>query len=204
LNRGVGVPRFDSTKDYYQVLGVDSGASAVEIDRAFRIEARKRHPDGGGSEEEMKLLNEAHDVLSDDEERKAYDTERNPPRPAYGSSVALDPEVPAAGGGTLKIPVTDEDFAGLIMGAVACFGLGLPLWLLVEMQWMFFLWPLRLISLGAVGLGILTGNAALSARQRRLRKSRGRLRAGTAAFQRAVYWGAVALLVALMIVFYSA
>ena len=96
-NRGPGVPKFDSTKDYYKVLGVDSGASPGEIDRAFRSAARKRHPDGGGSEEEMKLLNEAHDVLSDHAERKAYDSERNPPRPAYGSSVAFDPEPPSAG-----------------------------------------------------------------------------------------------------------
>ena len=197
------MPKFDSTKDYYKVLGVDSKASPGEIDRAFRIAARKRHPDGGGSEEEMKQLNEAHDVLSDVVERTAYDNERNPPRPAYSSAVAFDPEAPS-GGGTLKIPVADEDFAGLIMGAATCFGLGLPLWLLVETQWMFFLWPLRLISLGAIGLGVLTGNAAVSARHRRLRKNDRKLRAGAAALERAAYWGVVIALVFLMIVFYSA
>lgn len=198
------MPKFDSTKDYYKVLGVDGGASAEEIDRGFRSAARKRHPDGGGSEEEMKLLNEAHDVLSDPAERQAYDAERNPPRPVvYGSSVAFDPEA-ASASGTLKIPVSDEDFAGLVMGAVTCFGLGLPLWLLVEMQWMFFLWPLRLISLGALGLGVFTGNAALSARHRRLRKTNRKLRASTVALQKAVYWGVVVTLICLMVVFYSA
>jgi curved DNA-binding protein CbpA len=195
------VPKFDSTKDYYKVLGVDRKASAEEIDRAFRTAARRRHPDGGGSEEEMKLLNEAHDVLSDPTERKVYDNERNPPQPLYASSVVFDSEA-ASAGGTLKIPVSDEDFAGLVMGTVTCFGLGLPLWLLVEMQWMFFLWPLRLISLGAIGLGVLTGHAALSARHRHLRKTDGKLRASTVALERAGYWSVVIGLVFLMAVFY--
>jgi len=109
--------RFDSTKDYYRVLGVSSGATKEEIDKAYRNEARKRHPDGGGSEEEMKSLNEARDVLSDPAAREAYDSERQPPpQTSYGSSMAFDPEA-ASRAGSLNIPVADEDYAGLIMGA---------------------------------------------------------------------------------------
>ena len=164
--------KYDPNKDYYRVLGVRREASAEEIDRAYRSEARKRHPDGGGSEEEMKSLNEAHDVLSDGKTREAYDKERRPPA-TYVSSMAFDPEA-ASKAGTLGIPVSDPDFSGLVMGAMACFGLGIPLLLLVEMQWMFFLWPLRVMSLGAVGVGVYMSHSALAVKQRKLRKARPR------------------------------
>src|ERR1051325_5700512 len=96
--------KFDANKDYYAELGLSQDANKEEIDRAFRSQARKHHPDGGGSEEAMKSLNEAHDVLSDPDTRKAYDDARAPARIAYGSSAAFDPEA-ASRAGTLKIPV---------------------------------------------------------------------------------------------------
>jgi hypothetical protein len=163
--------KYDSNKDYYRVLGVRREASASEIDRAYRSQARKRHPDGGGSEEDMKSLNEAHDVLSDNETRNAYDEERRPAPSTYVSSIAFDPEA-ASKAGTLGIPVSDPDFAGLLMGAIACFGLGVPLLLLVEMQWMFFLWPLRVMSLGALGVGVYMAHSALAVKQRKLKRAR--------------------------------
>jgi hypothetical protein len=163
--------KYDSNKDYYRVLGVRRDASAAEIDRAYRSQARKRHPDGGGTEEDMKSLNEAHDVLSDNETRNAYDEERRPAPSTYASSIAFDPEA-ASKAGTLGIPVSDPDFAGLLMGAIACFGLGIPLLLLVEMQWMFFLWPLRVMSLGALGVGVYMAHSALAVKQRKLKQAR--------------------------------
>jgi molecular chaperone DnaJ len=60
-------------KDYYDILGVPRTASADEIKKAFRKAARKHHPDAGGSEERFKELNEAYEVLSDDEKRAQYD-----------------------------------------------------------------------------------------------------------------------------------
>ena len=57
--------QFDSNKDYYGVLGVDKDASQIEIDRQYKREASKHHPDRGGSEEQMKSLNEAYGVLKD-------------------------------------------------------------------------------------------------------------------------------------------
>ena len=63
-------------RDYYDVLGVSKNASLEEIKRAFRKLAMKYHPDRNkepGAEEEFKKINEAYQVLSDDEKRKLYD-----------------------------------------------------------------------------------------------------------------------------------
>ena len=57
--------QFDSNKDYYGVLGVDKDASQVDIDRQYKRQAAKHHPDRGGNEERMKSLNEAYGVLKD-------------------------------------------------------------------------------------------------------------------------------------------
>ncbi|HZL07120.1 MAG TPA: DnaJ domain-containing protein, partial [Coriobacteriia bacterium] len=54
-----------AAKDFYDILGVSRTASADEIKKAFRKQARKHHPDAGGSEERFKELNEAYEVLSD-------------------------------------------------------------------------------------------------------------------------------------------
>jgi curved DNA-binding protein CbpA len=183
----MAIQKFDSSRDYYRVLGVSEDASKDDLDRAYRSEARKRHPDGGGSEDEMKSLNEARDILSDPETRKAYDAERQPKRAVYQSSMAFDPEA-ASRAGTLKIPVSDPDFAGLVMGAIACFGLGIPLLLLVEMQWMFFLWPLRIMAIGALAVGVYLSHSALVIKQRRLSKARHRDSRKLAVIRELVFW----------------
>jgi hypothetical protein len=159
--------KFDSNKNYYAVLGIGEQATTEEIERAFRDLAQKRHPDHGGSEEAMKSLNEAREVLTDPETRKAYDAGRMPAVESHPRPPGFDPYA-ASRAGTLGIPVSDPDIAGLIMGAVACLGLGLPLLLLVELQWVFFLWPLRLMSLGALCIGIYLSYSALRLKQRKL------------------------------------
>lgn len=179
--------KYDSNKDYYQVLGVGKNSSKEEIDRAYRSEARKRHPDGGGSEEDMKALNEAHEILSDPETRNAYDAAQPRDPIAYGSSAAFDPQA-ASRAGALKIPVSDEDFVGLCMGAATCFGLGFPLLILVEMQWVFFLWPLRVMSLGALGLGVLLAHSALASKQRQWKKKNPRFSRSRFLLTELLFW----------------
>ena len=63
-------------RDYYDVLGVSSGASDEELKKAFRRQALEYHPDRNreaGAEEKFKEINEAYQVLSDPEKRTAYD-----------------------------------------------------------------------------------------------------------------------------------
>lgn len=63
-----------SKRDYYEVLGVDKSASADEIKKAFRKAAVKYHPDKeGGDEAKFKEVNEAYEVLKDQQKRQRYD-----------------------------------------------------------------------------------------------------------------------------------
>ncbi len=63
--------------DYYTTLGVQRGASAEEMKKAYRKLAMQYHPDRNPgdhkSEAKFKELNEAYDVLKDDQKRSAYD-----------------------------------------------------------------------------------------------------------------------------------
>lgn len=63
-------------RDYYEVLGLQKGASADEIKKAYRQLAKKYHPDINkepGAEEKFKEINEAYDTLSDDQKKARYD-----------------------------------------------------------------------------------------------------------------------------------
>lgn len=80
LAHGCGCTTYDM-KDYYQILGVDRGASEDDIKRAFRKLAQKYHPDKkGGDEQKFKEASEAYAVLSDKKKRAEYD--------AYGRTFA--------------------------------------------------------------------------------------------------------------------
>jgi len=81
-------------RDYYEVLGVDKSADADTIKKAYRKMAKQYHPDlhPGDKEAEAKFkeVNEAYDVLSDDQKKQIYDQ--------YGHE-GLDPSSGMGGGG---------------------------------------------------------------------------------------------------------
>ncbi len=64
-------------QDYYETLGVARGADADEMKRAYRKLAMEYHPDrnsgDAGAEQKFKEINEAYDILKDDQKRAAYD-----------------------------------------------------------------------------------------------------------------------------------
>lgn len=64
-------------RDYYETLGIGRSASGAEIKSAFRKLAMKHHPDKNpgdkAAEQRFKELNEAYEVLKDDQKRAAYD-----------------------------------------------------------------------------------------------------------------------------------
>ena len=62
--------------DYYATLGVSKSASRKKIDKAYRKLARQYHPDrnkDAGAEDKFKQVNEAYEVLKDDDKRAKYD-----------------------------------------------------------------------------------------------------------------------------------
>ena len=81
-------------RDYYEVLGVKKDATAEEIKKAYRKLTKENHPDlhpgDKACEERFKEVNEAYEILSDDDKRRKYDQ--------YGHA-AFDPNAGFGGGG---------------------------------------------------------------------------------------------------------
>ena len=80
-------------RDYYEVLGINKGASDAEIKSAYRKMAKKYHPDlnpgDAEAEKSFKEVSEAYEVLSDADKKQRYD--------AYGHA-GVDPNFGAGGG----------------------------------------------------------------------------------------------------------
>ena len=59
--------------DYYKTLGVNRNASQSDIKRAFKKQAMKHHPDKGGDPKQFQQLNEAYEVLGNEQKKRQYD-----------------------------------------------------------------------------------------------------------------------------------
>lgn len=160
-------------KDYYLILGVEECASRAEIDKQYRREAAKHHPDRGGNEERMKWLNEAYGVLKDESSRKSYDEQRRtPPSPLF-----VRESTPTA---------QDVGVLGHCLSATLCLSAGVFLLLLVRFQWIWFLWPLVILAVFVILFGIILTRGALRAIDRSLPHSNP-LRGHTALVE-VVFW----------------
>ena len=61
------------SKEYYELLGLQKGASDADIKKAFRKKAHQLHPDKGGDKAKFQEINEAYQVLSDPQKKAQYD-----------------------------------------------------------------------------------------------------------------------------------
>ncbi|XP_029298016.1 dnaJ homolog subfamily B member 1b [Cottoperca gobio] len=81
-------------KDYYDILGINKGASEDDIKKAYRKQALRFHPDKNkspGAEDKFKEIAEAYDVLSDPQKKDIYDR--------YGEEGLKGGGAPGGGGG---------------------------------------------------------------------------------------------------------
>jgi hypothetical protein len=141
--------RVNAEKDYYQVLGAGEAASPREIERLYKRLAHLRHPDRGGSEDDMKTLNEAYQVLHDQAKRKEYDSRRSRP---ITKSAAIN-VTPTA---------RDVGVYGQLLSALLCMLLGLMLLLLVHFNGLWFLWPMSILATGVVLFGVIMAHSAMT------------------------------------------
>jgi hypothetical protein len=168
--------QFDSDKDYYEILGANKRASRDDLDRLYKRLAARRHPDKGGTEEEMKSLNEAYGVLKNDETRREYDAVRvGPAKVAFVR--------------TSSPPAQDVGLLGHGLSAFFCLLVGLFLLFLVRFQWIWFLWPLGILALFVILFGVMMARSAMRAINASLPPSN-RFRRYTR-LQEAAFWSVV-------------
>jgi curved DNA-binding protein CbpA len=163
-------------KDYYDVLGAREGDSRRDLQRQYKRMAARRHPDKGGSEEEMKSLNEAYRVLRNEETRRQYDAERVSRQPSF---------VPVS-----SPTAQDVGVLGHGLSALLCLLVGLFLLFLVRLQWIWFLWPLAILAIFVILFGVVMARSAMRAMNDALPKS-SRIRRHTR-LQEAMFWSLVA------------
>jgi curved DNA-binding protein CbpA len=163
------------SRDYYDILGADEAASPRDLEKLYKRMAARCHPDRGGSEEAMKLVNEAYDVLKNGITRREYDAKRRLSR--YVAAVPRRTR-----------PPEDIGAFGGFLSAFLCLLMGMFLLFLVRVQWIWFLWPLVILALFVIVFGILLARGAVmqqaSNAKRNPFRSHRRL-------QEAIFWTAV-------------
>ena len=102
----------EQKRDYYEVLGVSKDASADDLKKAYRVLAKKYHPDANPGDKEaeakFKEASEAYAILSDPEKRRQYDQ--------FGHA-AFDGGAGFSGGG-----FSTADFSDIFSGMGDLFG----------------------------------------------------------------------------------
>lgn len=173
-------------RDYYAILGAHEDAAPDEIERLYKRLAVKHHPDRGGDEEEMKTLNEAYRTLGNEAARERYDARRRGAEPfnIQDEPATTTPPPPRAS------PAAQADIFGGQMAASALFvALGLVLLLLVRFQYIWFLFPLALLGLFMVLVGVLLAHATMRLARERYQPTHAARRFVWA--QEAVFWSLV-------------
>ena len=101
-----------SAVDLYAVLGVSPNANDAAIRSAYRHLARRHHPDAGGDERVMMVLNKAWAILRDPDRRAAYDHQRTWPRPA--ATAPAHPEAAARPSAGASAATVDHASTGFV------------------------------------------------------------------------------------------
>jgi curved DNA-binding protein CbpA len=170
----------EQSPDYYSILGADENATPREIERHYRRKAVRHHPDLGGDEEDMKALNEAYGVLKDSAQRRAYDCERQKEdreadRPGDSDSTAHT-----------STPVEVDAITHQVLIATIFIVLGLVLLFVVRFQYVIFLWPLALLAVFMILVGIVQAHGVFSTLRRKIVRAYPKFRFGLV--QEAVFW----------------
>lgn len=98
-----------TTRDYYDILGLNKSATDTEIKKAYRKAAMEHHPDKhGGDDAKIKEINEAYETLKDGQKRAAYDQ--------YGHAAAQNGGNPFGGAGGFN--AEGFDFSGMGFGDI--------------------------------------------------------------------------------------